>query len=86
MILDYFYWQRLADRLDLGNEARAWGGLQNPTEALLSTYGEKRGSTVRSLINALIEDGLTQFASQIEEEFSSAQDPADAQRVEETDV
>ena len=88
MILGYFYWQRVADRVGLTNEARAWSGLQNPTEAFLTTYGEKSGSTVRTLIDALKKDKLTHFASQVEfdEAFSTKQDHVDTDRVEETAV
>ena len=84
--LAYCYWYRVADRVGLGNEAKSWVGLSNPTEAFLTAYGEKRGSTVRSLINALKDDGLTHFASRVEERFSPAQDHVHTAGVNETHV
>ena len=53
-------------------EWRAWEGKQNPTEMLLTAYGEKEESTIRGLISALREAGLTQFAYEIEQAFSTA--------------
>lgn len=83
--LEYYYWHRVADRVGLGNEAKAWGGLKNPTEAFLTAYGERDG-TVRSLINALKEDKLTHFAREVEERFSTARDDVRTARVIETHV
>ena len=41
---------------------------------MLKAYGEKAGSTIRNLIKALKDPqvGLTQFANEIEEKFSTS--------------
>ncbi|KAJ7327389.1 hypothetical protein OS493_027079 [Desmophyllum pertusum] len=66
----YFYWQMIAEKLDLFEECRAWEGAENPTKRLLTAYGEKEGSTIRSLIVAVREAELTYFANEIEQRFS----------------
>ena len=87
LILGFFYWERTAEKVGLGAESRAWKGLDNPTESFLRSYGEKAGSTVTTLIEALREDGLTHFADQIETAFSStSQDHGETERVAETPV
>ena len=49
-------------------------GAQNPTEMFLTAYGEKEGSTIRNLINALRRAELTHFADTIEQKFFPVQD------------
>lgn len=41
---------------------------------MLKAYGEKAGSTIRNLVKALKDPqvGLTQFANEIEEKFSTS--------------
>ena len=74
----YFYWQIVAEKLDLGADCRAWEGVDcNPTEKLLSAYGERAGSTVRNLAKALRKAGLTQFADEVEKLVSTPQDQDD---------
>lgn len=85
-ILGYFYWHIVAEKLGLNAECRAWEGVDNPTEKLLSAYGETEGSTVRNLIKALREAGLTLFANEIEQLVSTTQGQDDAERIEEIDV
>jgi len=83
----FFYWERTAEKVGLGAESRAWKRLDNPTESFLRSYGEKAGSTVTTLIEALRGDGLTHFADQIETAFSSTfQDHGETERVAETPV
>lgn len=64
----------MAEKLDLGAECRAWEAANNPTEKLLSAYGELEGSTVRNLVNALREAGLTHFANEVEKLVSTTKD------------
>ncbi|KAJ7335996.1 hypothetical protein OS493_013365 [Desmophyllum pertusum] len=66
----YFYWQITAEKLGLLNECRAWEAADNPTEKMLTAYGDKEGSTIKSLIAALRESELTQLANEIEQQFS----------------
>lgn len=70
----YYYWQSTAEKLGFLEECKAWETAENPTEKLLKAYGEKAGSTIRNLIKALKdpEVGLTQFANEIEEKFSTS--------------
>lgn len=70
----YGRWQRVAEKLGLGDECRAFSSQQSPTQAFLTLYSEKRGSTVRTLVNASEEAGLTHFASQMRERFVPTQD------------
>ncbi|KAJ7336010.1 hypothetical protein OS493_013380 [Desmophyllum pertusum] len=39
----YFYWQITAEKLGLLNECRAWEAADNPTEKMLTAYGDKEG-------------------------------------------
>ena len=48
--------------------------MRNPTEAFLQLYSEREGSTLRALVGALRECGLTLIASEIETEFASVQE------------
>ncbi len=70
----------------MNTACRAWEGVDNPTEKLLSAYGETEGSTVRNLIKALREAGLTHFANEIEKLVSTTRDQDDAERIEEVYV
>ena len=74
MYLDYFYWQTTAEKLGLFEESKAWEGAENPTEKLLTAYGEREGSTIRNLIAALREAELSHFANEIEQQFSIGRD------------
>ncbi|XP_068714633.1 tumor necrosis factor receptor superfamily member 16-like isoform X3 [Montipora foliosa] len=67
----YGYWQRVAEKVNLANESRAFNSLPNPTEAFLTLYSEKQGSTVRTLVDACEEAGLTHFASEMREKFGA---------------
>ncbi|XP_068757802.1 uncharacterized protein [Montipora capricornis] len=67
----YGYWQRVAEKLNLADECRAFTSLPHPTEAFLTLYSEKQGSTVRTLVDACEEAGLTQFASEMREKFGA---------------
>ncbi|XP_066030396.1 tumor necrosis factor receptor superfamily member 16-like isoform X6 [Pocillopora verrucosa] len=68
----YFYWQSIAEELDLKDESRGWEGVQNPIENLLKAFGEKEGSTIRGLVEATRRAGLTHCASQLENQFDTA--------------
>ena len=69
--LGYFYWQSVAEELGFQNESRGWEGAQNPIESLLKAFGEKEGSTIRGLIEAIRKAGLTLCASQLEDKFDT---------------
>ena len=70
--LGYYYWQLTGEKLGFLAECKAWESAENPTEKLLKAYGEKEGSTIRKLIEALRQMGLTRFAKEIEDKFSSS--------------
>ena len=61
----------VAEKLTLKDASRDWERAENPAEKLLSAYGEKDGSTIRNLIKALKEAGLTLLAGQLEEKFTN---------------
>ena len=63
-----------AEKLDLVEECKTWEGAENPTEKLLTAYGEREGSTIRNLIAALRGVELTHFANEIEQKFSIGRD------------
>ena len=71
LYLGYFYWQSVAEELGFQNESRGWERADNPIESLLKAYGEKEGSTIRGLIEAIRGAELTRFASQLENIFSN---------------
>ena len=54
------------------DRCRQWRGrgVCNPTDNLLTAFAEKRESTIRKLIEASEEAGLTLFASELENRFS----------------
>ena len=54
------------------DRCRQWrrSGVRNPTDNLLTAFAEKRESTIRKLIEASEEAGLTLFASELENRFS----------------
>ena len=73
----------------MGGECRGWERADNPTEKMLSAYGEMEGSTVGNFIKAVREAGLTHFANEIEKLVSTPQDQDqgdDGERIEEIDV
>ncbi|XP_068673358.1 uncharacterized protein [Montipora foliosa] len=61
-------------------------GLDQPIQTLLALIGsfEKRGSTVRTLVNASEVAGLTHFASKMREKFVPAQDHEEIEAREES--
>lgn len=67
----YYYWQIVAEKLALRDASRDWERAENPTEKLLSAYGEKDGSTIRNFIKALKEADMTLLASQLENKFTT---------------
>ncbi|XP_022799279.1 tumor necrosis factor receptor superfamily member 16-like isoform X1 [Stylophora pistillata] len=67
----YFYWQMVAEELGFQDESRGWEGAPNPMENLLKEYGEKEGSTIRGLIEAIRGVGLTHCASQLTQKFDT---------------
>ena len=71
----------MAEKVGLGAESKTWKGLNNPTESFLKSYGEKAGSTVKTLIEALREGDLTHFADEIETAFSSSVHDGETERV-----
>lgn len=77
VIAGYFYWHIVAEKLDLGAECRAWEAVDNPTEKLLSAYGELEGSTMRNLVSAIRKAGLTHFANEVKKLVSTTQDQDD---------
>jgi len=68
----YYYWQLTGEELGFLAECKAWESAENPTEKLLKAYGQKEGSTIRNLIEALRQVELTRFAKEIEDKFSSS--------------
>ena len=58
------------------DECEVWKNADNPTKNLLQAYGEKEGSTIRTLVNVLRDPAvdLTQIAKEIEDKFSPPQD------------
>jgi len=81
----YFYWQMCADKLGLLAECESWKHAENPAEKFLTAFGEKAGSTIRKLVEALRDQevDLTQIANEIEAKFSPPKDQ-DEQDVNET--
>ncbi|XP_067024907.1 tumor necrosis factor receptor superfamily member 16-like isoform X2 [Acropora muricata] len=71
---DYLFFLRVAEKLGISKECRGFTCLRNPTEAFLQLYSEREGSTLRALVGALRECGLTLIASEIETEFASVQE------------
>ena len=71
LYLGYFYWQSVAEELGFQNESRGWERADNPIESLLKAYGEKEGSTIRGLIEAIRGAELTRCASQLEDIFAN---------------
>jgi len=71
----------VAEKVGLGAESKTWKRLNNPTESFLKSYGEKVGSTVKTLIEALREGDLTHFADEIETAFSSSVHDGETERV-----
>lgn len=67
----YFYWQMVAEELGFQDESRGWEGAPNPMENLLKEYGEKEGSTISGLIEAIRGVGLTHCASQLTQKFDT---------------
>ena len=63
---------KVGEKLGLKDRCRQWRGrgVRNPTENLLTAFAEKRESTIRKLIEASEEAGLTLFASELENRFS----------------
>ena len=63
---------KVGEKLGLKDRCRQWRGrgVRNPTENLLTAFAEKRESTIRKLIEASEEAGLTLFASEFENRFS----------------
>lgn len=58
--------------------------MDNPTEKLLSAYGEREGSTARNFVKALREAELGYFANEIERMVSANQDQGEAENVQES--
>ncbi|XP_068673356.1 uncharacterized protein [Montipora foliosa] len=77
-------WRRLGEKLGQADECRAFNSQQSPTQAFLTLYSEKRGSTVRTLVNASEVAGLTHFASKMREKFVPAQDHEEIEAREES--
>ncbi|XP_015753729.1 PREDICTED: tumor necrosis factor receptor superfamily member 1B-like isoform X3 [Acropora digitifera] len=71
---DYWFFLRVAEKLGISKECRGFTSLRNPTEAFLQLYSEREGSTLRAVVGALRECGLTLIASEIETEFASVQE------------
>ena len=67
LYLGYFYWQSVAEELGFQNESRGWERADNPIESLLKAYGEKEGSTIRGLIEAIRGAGLEDCAKDLED-------------------
>lgn len=65
-----------AEKLGIRDECEAWKNADNPAKKLLQAYGEKEGSTIRTLVNVLRdpEVDLTQIAKEIEDKVSPPQD------------
>ena len=63
---------KVGEKLGLKDRCRQWRGrgVRNPTDNLLTAFAEKRESTIRKLIEASEEAGLTLFASELENRFS----------------
>lgn len=73
-ILGHWYFLRVADEVGLAEKCRGFDNSQNPTDAFLTLYSEKEGTTVRALVDALRKCELTHFASQIEMKFAADMD------------
>ena len=73
-ILDYWFFLRVAEKLGIYQECKGFTCSRNPTEGFLQLYSEKEGSTVRALVGAVRECGLTLIASDIETKFASVQE------------
>ena len=70
-ILGHWYFLRVADEVGLADKCRGFDNSQNPTDAFLTLYSEKEGTTVRALVDALRKCELTHFARQIEMKFAA---------------
>ncbi|KAJ7336014.1 hypothetical protein OS493_013384 [Desmophyllum pertusum] len=65
----YFYWQMIAEKLDLVEECKTWEGVENPTEKVAHCLRRKRRKHHQKLIAALREVELSHFANEIEQKF-----------------
>lgn len=76
----YFMWHAVVEKLDdpdLELESRGWEASDNNVniDKFLTAYGEKEGSTIRRLVKAIREAGLQFPANNLEQHFSTTQDP-----------
>ncbi|CAH3018846.1 unnamed protein product [Porites evermanni] len=67
----FCYWEKVAEKLGLQiHRYRQWRRADNPTVKLLTALAEDEESTIRKLIKASQEAGLTLFAKELGKRFS----------------